>query len=411
MGEFKIGETMINDITPAALKNNTLPTTGQAPSAPAPVSSPNNTPAQDTTLSPDSSLRIVNDETITAIDKELAASNATPIRNLNTENFTPESVANGILNFVQSAISRAQARGQSASELMTQARKGIEDGFKQATNILTSLNALSGQIASGVQQTYDLIHDGLQQIEIAQQNGTTVNFGGTRPNITAISQQMQSINRTFELNITTKDGDAVKISVSQSQFQQQFEASQAQGNTNTSFALSQSRTSERFEFTVIGSLDKAEISAVEAMLAKAKAASENFFNSDVSAAFEASISLGFNTKEIASFALNLNESQTQSTSRAYREINNFGAEGGRVSPSQLENLLKPVYPFMTEFQGNVKEAANSALFNNTSQNSVEGLFNYFSRANINNTAQIQRFESLNGNPFENITRELISSVL
>ena len=389
---------MINQITSSTVSHLNTPQRASTP-----TSAPNSKPAQTTSFSPESSLRIVNDNVIDGIDKELATNNATPIRNLNAEDFTPESVAKGILNFVQSAISRAEARGQSTGDLMKQARAGIESGFDQAKNILTSLNALSGQIAEGVQKTYDLIQNGLELME----NGGAVN---QQAELTQASKQTQSQTRSFELNIKTQDGDDVKISVSQSQSHQQFEASQAKDGENASFSQFQSNSSDRFEFTVSGNLDKAEISAIEEMLAEVKAVSENFFEGNVNAAFEAGLSLGFNTKEIANFALELNESQTQTASRAYREVSSFGSQNNRVSPSQLENLLKPAHEFMLALSNDVEKANNSELFKNATSNPVEGLFNYFARNNDKHEHQVQNIESLTGGSFENVTEQLISAV-
>jgi len=403
---------MINQIASAALNNNSSvkKDAGNPVHAAKASQASTNTADQNAAFSPESSLGVVNDNVIKAIDNALAANNATPIRNLNASDFTPESVAKGILNFVQNAISRAQNRGLSASDLITQANTGIEDGFNQAKSILTSLNALSGQIAEGVQKTYDLIHAGMQQIEIAQKNGETIDFNSQNSTITEISQQSQSQTRTFTLDISTQDGDKVQISIFQSQSSQQFETTQSQGDINASRSQSLSRASSSFEFTVSGSFSNGEISAIEDMLAKTKAISEDFFNGDVSAGFEVGLNLGFNSKEIAGFALQLNDSRTQTASRAYREINRFGTESNRVSPSHLENLLKPAYEVMQGLRDNVNNAANSNLFKHSAQNPVEGLFNYFSRANPGNNAQIQRFESLTGTAFENMTAQLVSAV-
>jgi len=399
-----IGETMINQITSAALNQQNLPL---AERSDVKTSAPNGQPPSNTSFSPESSLRIINDKIIDGIDKELAKTDATPIRELNSNNFTPESVAKGILGFVQNAINRAKARGQSTDGMLEQAKTGIENGFKQAKDILISLNALSGQIAETVQQTYDLIQLGLDKMGPAPQNGSTVN---TNTEITSLSSQTQHKAQSFELNIKTQDGDNIKLSVSQDQSNHQYNATLLKGNTTANINQTGSRSSSNIQLSISGNLDKAEIAAIEELLTEVKAVSEHFFDGDVNAAFEAGLSLGFNTPEIASFALDLNESQTQTASRAYREVNSFGTENNRVSPTQLENLLKPAHDFMSALSNDFEKSQNSDLMKNSSSNPVEGLFNYFSRANPDNKPQIQSLESLSGGSFENITQQLISTI-
>ncbi|MDH5257351.1 MAG: DUF5610 domain-containing protein [Gammaproteobacteria bacterium] len=399
---------MINQITSSGPKPIATTQSGRVNNASGSTSSTSNNQAAHTaSFSPESSLRIVNDNVIDSIDKELAKTNASSVRDLDAENFTPESVAKGILSFVQDAISRAKARGQSTEKLLGQAKIGIDRGFEQATNILTSLNALSGQIAEGVQKTYNLIQHGIQKLEAAQIDGSTVNFDNE---ISHFSQQSQTKSQSFELNIKTHDGDNIQLNISQGDSQKTYNANISKGDTGTAIRHTETRSSNNIQYTVSGNLDEAEIAAIEELLSEVKALSDSFFDGDVNAAFEAGLSLGFNTQEIASFALELNESQSQRASRAYREVNSFGTEEYRVSPTKLENLLKPAHDFMSTLKSDLEKANNSELFDNQSSKSVEGLLNYFSRGNPNNQRQIESLESLTGSTFENMTQQLISSI-
>jgi len=391
--------SQISQITSTAVKPQNASQVEQVDmTAPA----PNRQPAPNTSFSPESSLRIVNDKVIESIDKELAKTNATPIRELDAQNFTPESVAKGILGFVQNALSRAKARGQSTQGLFEQAKIGIETGFKQAKDILTGLNALSGQIAEGVQKTYNLIHDGLQALDTAQKNGTIVDFNNT---ITTVSQQTQSYSQSFELNIQTRDGDNVQVLVAQDESRQQYNASMTKGDANAEISQTEIRSSNNIRLTVSGNLDEAEVTAIQNLLTDVKTVSDSFFKGDASATFEAGLSLGFNTKEIASFALSSNQNQTQTASRAYREVSGFN-ENNTVSPAQLENLLKPAREFMNTLTSSIEKANSATPLDKASSKPVESLLGYFSRANPNNTQQIQNLESLAGTSFENITQQL-----
>jgi len=395
---------MINQITSTALRHQDTSQPSRSDVSGA-VSEKNIQPT--TTFSPQSGLKIVNDNVIDSIDKELAKTDAKSVRELDANDFTPESVAKGILGFVQDAISRARARGQSTDGMLEQAKIGIENGFTEAKNILTSLNALSGQIAEGVQQTYNLIQNGLQQLEAAGNNFDAVKFD---TEVTQAAQVVKSSSQSFELSLKTQDGDDIKISVSQSHSFQGYSASISKGNETTSLSGFDSISSGNFELQVSGNLDKAEVKAIEELLSDVKNISDKFFDGNTSAAFEAGLSLGFNTQEIASVALELNESQTVAASRAYREVSGFGDGSQGISTAQLESIARPAHDFMALLQDSIDKTSNNDLLKATSPQSVGDLFNYFSREDSNHTAQLNKLEALAGTPFENITSQLLSAL-
>ncbi|HFD33227.1 MAG TPA: hypothetical protein ENJ28_11050 [Gammaproteobacteria bacterium] len=388
---------MINQITSDALKRPN--TTTRPTRADVSTAAPKTSSSSATSFSAESSLGIVNDKIIDAIDKELSKTNETSVRELDAKNFTPESVAKGILQFVQNAISRAKARGESTDKLLSQARQGIDKGFDEAKNILVGLNALSGQIAEGVQKTYNLINHGLSKLEAGQPLSSL--------ETDTTQQQIISNAQSFELNIKTRDGDNVQINISQNQTLKEYSALLIKSGENTSISNVETSNSNNIQIRVAGNLDKTEISAIENLLSDVKTISDKFFNEGSNIAFEAGLNLGFNTTQIASFALSLNESQTQQASKTYREVSNFG-ESATASPSQLESLLKPAHEFMTELKDTLQNDSQSSTFD-SSANTVGNLFSYFSRNNPDNTQNIQNLESLSNSTLEAISQQLISA--
>ncbi len=50
-------------------------------------------------------------------------------------------------------------------------RSGFEQGFKEASDILQGLNVLQGDIASGIQKTYELVQKGYADFEASFSQG------------------------------------------------------------------------------------------------------------------------------------------------------------------------------------------------------------------------------------------------
>lgn len=64
-----------------------------------------------------------------------------------------------------------QDEATSLKQFMSTIRGGFEQGFKEASNILSGLNVLNGDIASNVQKTYELVQKGYADFEAAQSQG------------------------------------------------------------------------------------------------------------------------------------------------------------------------------------------------------------------------------------------------
>jgi len=82
--------------------------------------------------------------------------------------FTPEATAERIVAFSTQFLSsyREQHPEMSEEESLTAfvdiVRGGIEQGFGEAKDILGGLNMLSGEIATNIDKTYELVQEGLQ---------------------------------------------------------------------------------------------------------------------------------------------------------------------------------------------------------------------------------------------------------
>jgi len=355
---------------------------------------------QSGSLSPESSQKVLNEKLIDSIDKVLQKNRAAPIRTLDPQDYTPKAVSDRILNYVQDAIDRAETRGDSRNELLTQAKQGIQRGFQDAKNILSSLNALSGKIAENVQRTFDLIQGGIDKLN--QSPTTQVQHSAS------LESTKHSFSQSLSLDITTNDGDVVTLSLQKNQSTGGYSAQVQNGQSSAAISEFSFESSSHFSFAVQGVLDEGESKAIEALLGDVKGVADQFFEGNAGAAYEAGLNLGFNTSELTSFSLNLDQNQTQSVTQAYREVSSFGESlDSSRPPIDLENLLKPIHDFTKSLESTLLNAENSNKFEN---NAVEDMFNFFAKAEETHRAMIEQLESLNGKAFENITQDIISQI-
>ena len=349
-------------------------------------------------LSSETSQKVLNEKLVKAIDKVLQKNRAAPARTLDAQDFAPKAVADRILNYIQDAISRVEARGGNSTELMNQARQGVSQGFKDAKNILTSLNALSGTIAKNIQKTFDLIHGGLDKI--SHEKPAPVQHNTTQHVV------KQSSSQSLSLDIKTADGDTVTLKLQKNQSTNAYQAQIQNGQNSTTINEFSFDDSSSFSFAVQGVLDAGESEAIKELLSNVKDVATEFFNSNASAAYEAGLSLGYDSRELTRFSLSLNENQ--SVTQAYREVSGYSDAMDQTRPSvNLENLLKPIHDFAKSLETTLFNTENTKSF---TSDAVENTFNFFSQIEKSHKDVIQQLESLSGKPFESVTHDIISQI-
>ena len=351
-------------------------------------------------LSAESTQKVLNEKLVKAIDKVLQKNRAAPIRTLDAQDFAPKAVSERILSYIQDAISRVEARGGNGDAVLAKARQGVKQGFKDAENILTSLNALSGKIAENIQNTFDLIQDGLDKIS----HSATPQVQQST-NIEAISH---SASQSLSLDIKTRDGDIVTLSLQKNQSSNTYQSQIQNGQTNVTINEFKFHESNNVSFAVEGVLDASESEAIKALLSEVKDIADQFFKGNASAAYEAGLNLGFDSSELTGFSLKLNQNQTQSVTQAYREVSGFSDTVDHSRPPiDLENLLKPIHDFAKSLESTILGAENST---GLKSDAVENMFNFFSQAQEMHRAAIEQLESLSGKPFESISHDIISQI-
>jgi hypothetical protein len=246
------------------------------------------------------------------------------------DDYTPEKVAGRILGFIEQRLQSEAAAGADSAKLgklLSQAREGVEKGFAEARKILDGMGVLKGQVASDIDDTYKRIQDGLGDLDRR--------FGGAAPSTSSpvamagYSERFSALAETFDLSVTTRDGDRLRISVAQasaSWSQSSFAASS--DGKSTSVAGSSQSGSLRiggWQVNVEGELDDDEIKALEKLFSQVQELSDKFYAGDLAGAFDRAMALEMDGEQLASMSLRLTQTSIRQATDAYGAVAGQGA--------------------------------------------------------------------------------------
>ncbi|BFM11460.1 hypothetical protein R50072_16130 [Simiduia litorea] len=268
---------------------------------------------------------------------------------------TADRAAGNILLFIENQLKVDVANGDSKEQLQSRFDAGLEgflQGFNEAKDQLSDMGLLSDALADDIGATYNKVMQGLGQLAkelglddsalpaapaSAEQSTHVDKFG-----VGNIDRQVGVIKaqKSFNFTVQTQEGDKVTISASS-----RFAAKGVETNQGSSFRTNQS---QQFDLTIDGDLNADELAAINDLLSQVNDLSEQFFNGDLDAAFEAALDLGFDAEEIASFAVDLKYSVTQKVRTTY------GQGSNETSP-----LRAPLQPF-SQLADQVQAALESA---------------------------------------------------
>ena len=334
--------------------------------------------------------------------------------------FDYKKVAKNVLGFVTGAIRRAQADGadeKKLTDLLGQARKGIDQGFGDARDELKGTGLFSEDLDKGITKSYDLIQDGLGKFEEelfgkkadAETETTDSSNGVQVANTTAQaakSDGAQNISvkglaaafsgrQSASLELATKEGDKITISFDQQdswQWQQARSNSSvnrkaleaygdnSNGNGRSEAAASRSQSgsslyyshSVGFSFSVEGNLNADELKAIGGLVDQVGSLSDSFFGGDLQGALDQAKDLSWDDSQLVSFSLDLQQSQSaavsSSSSAADSKVkDSTQAEPVSVTP-ELSQLFGPFADYLDRLQSMIKEA--NTLFDKQGQDKL-----------------------------------------
>lgn len=282
----------------------------------------------------------------------------TPIAPPESEDFSPATVTDRILSFIEQRLAQEKANGASDEVLqqrLQQGMEGVRKGMQEAREELESRGMFNGKVRDDYFETFGRVQQGLDDIEerlsgTASSTPTEVPPSGnvvTGPvNVVATGTQWSassvavSSSREFAMEVTTQDGDVVKINVSSAR---DFAALVANFENDDVSAEGFDATisgEDNFSFTVEGELDEGEMSALTDLFAQVNDVAETFYGGNVEAAFEQALAVGYDQNELAGFAANMTQTQTVAVTQAYVGVAEAG--GGEVGQG---SLLAPLVDF------------------------------------------------------------------
>ena len=254
--------------------------------------------------------------------------------------YTPEKVAGRILSFIEQRLQSEKAAGADPSKLkglLEQARSGVEKGFAEARKILDGMGVLQGKVASDIDDTYQKIQDGFSDLNKRFNPDAALVEGST--NIAAYSERFAAQAETFDMEVTTRDGDRLRISIAQASanWSQSGVVASSNGNGSSVVASSQSGSMQigAWQVSVEGELDDEERAALEKLFGQVQDLSNKFYAGDLSGAFDRAMALEMDGEQLASMSLRLTQTTVRQATDAYSTVAQDGGQAASAVNSSL----------------------------------------------------------------------------
>ncbi len=259
-----------------------------------------------------------------------------------TDAFSPEKVASVVLCFIEQRLHSEAAAGADSARLqalMTQARDGVEKGFAEARKILDGMGVLQGKVAADIDDTYQRIQDGLGDLGKRFAPAALEAVSNTR--VAASSERFAAVAQTFEMAVTTRDGDRLRISVAQASanWSQTRVAATSNSSAVALVASSQSGSVQigAWQVSVEGELDEQERAALDKLFAQVQDLADKFYAGDLTGAFDRAMALEMDGEQLASMSLRLTQSSVRQATDAYSAVAEQGGQAASaVNPSLID---------------------------------------------------------------------------
>ncbi|WP_429174396.1 DUF5610 domain-containing protein [Aeromonas salmonicida] len=277
--------------------------------------------------------------------------------------FDFQSVADNVLQFITGRLGAARADGKSdddLTEMMEQARKGVDMGFGAAREQLGDWATENEDIKTGIDQSYKLIQDGLEEFE--------KEFFGKVSTTEMGAAEMASRQQGY-LEIQTKGGDKVVL-----RFNDNWQVKSENSESGSQFSL---KSSQSFSFSLEGDLSSDEMDSIGKLIKGIDDLAGNFFSGNFEDLLKKAGELKLDDSQLASYSLKLK--QSVKLSQTYQ-----GA-------SSLQDLLKPLADYLPKLN-QVQQQADTLLPESQQQALTPAVL---AARGQNEPAQVNSFTSFN----------------
>lgn len=330
-----------------------------------------------------------------------------------SDDFSPEAVTDRIMGFIESRIEAERANGASEEELQSmfgQAMKGLEQGLREAKEVITAMDMFGGEVKDTFFETVSLLDERMTELEKtlfgAGNPDTQIVAGVPGNDSTSVSNSTSANERTsakeldverafssipkgneryvaqsnalffsqdnqFDMEVVTQDGDKVTIHVGAGESLDFRSGSQVTPRGSVSgFALEQSSYYD-ISFSVDGDLDEGELAALNDLFSQVNDIADSFYSGNVGEAFEQALAVGYNSEELAAFAVNMTHSEVVAVAQTYREV--AEADSGE-SVESGGNPLQSIMDRLSEFAAQVLASHDVLLDNPNGPSNQHALF-------------------------------------
>jgi len=279
--------------------------------------------------------------------------------------YTPEKVAGRILGFIEQRLQSEQAAGADPSKLqglLEQARSGVEKGFAEARKILDGMGVLQGKVASDIDDTYQKIQDGFSDLDKRFNPDAALVEGST--SIAAYRERFAAQAETFDMEVTTRDGDRLRISIAQASasWSQSGVLASSNGSGSSVLASSQSGSLQigAWQVSVEGELDDEERAALEKLFGQVQDLSNKFYAGDLSGAFDRAMALDMDSEQLASMSLRLTQTTVRQATDAYSAVAQDGGQAASAVNSSLIDYAQSLLEALRSANQVVEEGTGNA---------------------------------------------------
>jgi len=356
----------------------------------------------------------LHDKLIAKLEKAIGKEGVLTKQPIKSSDFSPQAVAKRILGFIKGAVIGASQQGQEAGkEKLEQAWRGVEKGFKEAKEILQSLEIFNGGIQDNANKTYDLLQEGLNELENQLNEGVLEAAGFANQGVNQLSYGSQAAytrSESFSLQINTKDGDQVTINVSRenSASSRELYAKNKDGETYQKENTSDARAG--LSYQVQGQLDEQELAAINDFVGEVKGVADEFFQGDVQGALHQGLDLGYDESKIASFSLDLHQEETRRFTEVYREVAQYSpTDDAKDKPSAQERQLFSPLKSVLSSLNNMFEKAKTVPGLSKDKNEAAHIFEGVARLDPKHHQQIDALEKQANKSLKNIIDNLQSA--
>lgn len=283
----------------------------------APQVSPTSESSQSALEKRQSALQLV-DETLSRAYQKISSRGMSAAESYQVfEPLTAEKVANNILGFIERRLRMDQAEGASQEELQARLEAGLsgfKKGFAEAEEKLKALDMLSPEVSADIVKTYKLVTEGIDKLREQllgsglpaeeTQAQQPVSWADASSRLTAFSQLDAAVARDFSFELTTREGDRVRINASASQSLGMAYNAAANGNVEAEGSYSNSQS---FLLEIQGELNEEELSAINDLLGKVNNLAADFYAGDMDKAWDQALALGFDQEQISEYSFSLTQ--------------------------------------------------------------------------------------------------------